>query len=138
MIGIPSVLPRIWAIGLGIALVVVSGVALKDGIEHRATIRALEGDKTDLQSRLGAEQRNVGTCHANVATLDDSLKMQGADIRKLSDDTVAAAKRADDRAKAGAAVTAAVRATVDAIAKRAPPAPAEACSASVDLLRGAM
>lgn len=133
---IPQVLPRIWAIGLAVALIIVSGVALKDGIEHRATIRTLEGDKVQLQSLLGAEQRNVGTCHQNVATLDESVKQQGADIRALSKATADADARAEERAKAGAAQSRAVRASVDAMAKRAPPAPADACSASVDLLRG--
>jgi translation initiation factor 2B subunit (eIF-2B alpha/beta/delta family) len=125
--------------GLGAALVAVSAGALIDGISNRVSIRNLESARTELREDLKTANQNIGTCHSNFRTVELAVTSQGKDIRALADSSQ---KNADESARRLAALekqtkSAATyaKATLD-LPRLMQPAPADACGASVRLLRG--
>ena len=97
----------------------------------------------DLNAALGiarmdlmSAQTNLGTCHANITTLDVSLKTQSADIQALADATVAAGKDAAARMARLEAQGKAVRVTADQILALPQPMPEMSCAEAERLLRG--
>jgi len=123
--------PVLGAVALGLA-----GALLAQWLIWSTHAAGLERQRDNLQALLATANQNQGICHANIATLDVSVKMQGADIRALADATTKASADAAKRMAAIAAQGKAAAATAKQILDLPRPSPELSCIEAERLLRG--
>ncbi len=123
--------PVLGAVALGLA-----GALLAQWLVWSTRVSDLNAALDLARADLKTANQNIGTCHANITTLDVSLKMQGDDIKALSD---ASTKASEDAAKRMAAIETqgkAANATAKQILALPRPVPQMACAEAERLLRG--
>jgi len=123
--------PVLGAVALGLA-----GALLAQWLIWSTRVADLNAAIGVARSDLAAANTNAGICHANIATLDVSVKMQGADIRALADATTKASADAAKRMAAIAAQGKAAAATAKQILDLPRPSPELSCIEAERLLRG--
>lgn len=129
---------RIGAFILSGLLAVAAGAGLYDAVSSRATIAELRRGNEKLAGWLADAQRNLGTSHANVATLGAAVDQCSADIRDLGKKTEDQDKRNAGRMKDASTALRAVEAKAGqllAMPRTTVPGTIESCRAGENILR---
>lgn len=125
-----------------IALITTGAVAHFRIADRDATIRSRDGDiahlRESIDEPLTGWAARLGQCQANFRTVSAGFDQMAASIKRLGQETVAAAAAAKRAADAAAAESRDARMRADQILALPAPAAAEACTSAARLLKGVL
>lgn len=104
----------------------------------RAQIRHANARTADMSQKLAVSNTSLGTCKANVQTLDTSLTAQNAAVAALKADSDRRTSEATKAAQSARAVAESYRLRAAAVMASTLPRSSDACAAADALILGSL